>query len=209
MKKIRLTQQQVALVDDEDYEYLKKYLWTANKDIYENYYAKTTIKDIDDKNVVLVMHRFIMDTPKNMICDHAFHNTLDNRKFIEIDGELKENLRNCTASQNAMNRKSRKLSSSKYLGVCVTAKGLIVASIYVNKKQINLGTFNSEEEAAVTYDKAARKYFGKFANPNFKEEDTPNIILNNTSRFSSTYRKSRSYTEEEALNYIMNKLKSI
>jgi hypothetical protein len=45
---------------------------------------------------------------------------------------------------------------------------LIYFGARVNKKKIHLGYFETEEMAAKEYDKNARKYFGEFANLNFK-----------------------------------------
>ena len=73
-----------------------------------------------------------------------------------------------------MNTKS--FSKSGYLGVYVYNNKYknkiytyIKAGIAINGKQINLGTFKTVEEAAMEYDKAAKKYFGEFANLNFKQ----------------------------------------
>ena len=42
-----------------------------------------------------------------------------------------------------------------------------IAEIKVYKKQIRLGRFEVEKDAAVAYDEAARKYYGSLARTNF------------------------------------------
>lgn len=57
----------------------------------------------------IYLHRFIMNTPKGMVTDHKYHNTLDNRKC---------NLINATLSENQQNRKgARKGTKSGFRGV--------------------------------------------------------------------------------------------
>ena len=160
MKQIKLTQNQYALVDDEDFDELNQYKWTAcyNKCI-KGYYALRHIRLKNGKQITILMYRVIMNTPKGMHTDHSNHNPLDNRKV---------NLRICTRSQNQQNRVQHKNMTSKYKGVywSKTHKKWSVR-IKINKKQIHLGYFDSEIDAGKVYDKVAVKYFGEFACTNF------------------------------------------
>lgn len=154
MKKIKLTQGKYALVDDEDFDELNKHKWFARYDkCMEGYYALCHLKD--EKRTMVYMHRIIMNAPKGVEVDHINHDTLDNRK---------ENLRLCTHSQNLMNQIQHKLFSSKYKGVS-WHKGnkRWISRIMINKKQINLGCFDNEEESAKAYDKKAKEAFGEYA----------------------------------------------
>jgi len=62
-----------------------------------------------------------------------------------------------------MNRIAR--GKRKYLGVSYNRK-YIRAKISVNGKNINLGYFKTEIDAAIAYNEAAIKYHGEFANLN-------------------------------------------
>jgi hypothetical protein len=172
MKEINLTQGQFTLVDDEDYKYLMQWKWQAKKNC-NGYYAIHSYYagKINNKKIYkyISMHNLIIKPPKGMQCDHVFHNTLDNRKFIEIDGIMKPNLRICTTQQNNCNKTS--IGKSKYLGVGFSYKNSykqIQVRISSNRKRIYLGTFKTEEDAAKAYDKKALELHGEFANLNFK-----------------------------------------
>jgi hypothetical protein len=165
MKEIKLTQGKVALVDDEDYEFLNQWKWHTSKNVNTNYACRSVWIPEKSKQKGLIMHRLIMNTPDGMEVDHVFHNGLDNRKFIEINGELKINLRNCTSSENQKNRKP--CGAVKYLGVKKTPYGFR-AQIQVNHNSINLGNYKTARQAACVYDEAAQLYHGEFANLNFK-----------------------------------------
>lgn len=167
MKEIQLTKGQITLVDNEDYDYLMQWSWVAlfQKD---RYYAVARDKYSGKKQSQIRMHRVIMNTPDGMEVDHVFHNTLDNRKFIEINGELKQNLRNCTHEQNMMNAQFSR-GGSMYIGVYYRKdRKCYTATISHKDKSIHLGHFKTEEGAAIAYDNAAKLYRGEFAILNFK-----------------------------------------
>lgn len=148
-----------VLVDDDDFEELNKFKWVIQK-TNDNYYATRSIRVDNTKRMGIQMHRTVMKLKQGdgLIVDHKNHNGLDNRK---------ENLRIVTASQNNQNRRSRKNSTSKYLGVCWFKRDKKwQAAIKTGGKQIKLGFFISEIDAAKAYNQAALKYFKEYANLN-------------------------------------------
>lgn len=152
MKEIRLPRGKVALVDDEDYELLGQRRWCCGKEGYAQR---------KDNNTIIRMHRIIMNTPDGMLTDHINQNKLDNQK---------NNLRICTYAENLMNSSKRKHTTSIYKGVSYNKqRKKWEAYIKFNKKQIHLGNFNYEKEAAKKYDEKAKELFGEFARLNFGE----------------------------------------
>lgn len=153
MRLIPLTQGKFAQVDDWNYNWLNQWKWTAAKD-KNTYYAYR--KDEQNPKNNIRLHRLIMNTPANMDVDHRDHNGLNCQEY---------NMRNCTTSQNCMNRKSRGVS--KYLGVSKRKhRDLYVSQIMHEKKIIILGYFKNEIDAAKAYNIGAKKYHGEFANLN-------------------------------------------
>lgn len=160
MKQIPLTQGKFALVDDDMYDYLNQWSWFANR-LGNTFYATRNEGKRPFRRKVF-MHRVIMDTPKGMDTDHIDGNGLRN---------LRENLRNCTHAENARNRKKPKGSFSGFKGVSWHKDAQKYhARIIVDGKAKHLGVFGDPEEAARAYDKAAKEYFGEFANLNFQDE---------------------------------------
>ena len=78
------------------------------------------------------------------------------------------NLRPANRAQNCANVKSLSGSSSIYLGVYKSSSGTRwCASIRSGSIRKHLGSYNTEKEAAIAYDAAAKIYHGDFANVNF------------------------------------------
>lgn len=147
-----------AIVDDENFELLSSYRWYAFK-TKTNYYAVRNEKSNGKVNKIL-MHRQILGCNSSDVVDHIDHNGLNNTL---------QNIRVCSIAENNKNRNKVKQTSSKYLGVTKYVSGKrvrISAVISVNSKNIKIGDFKTEEEAALAYNNAAKKYHGEFANLN-------------------------------------------
>jgi hypothetical protein len=154
-KEIKLTQGKLALVDDEDFEWLNQWKW-----YYHDGYALRMSLGSNRKSIR--MHRIIMNTPDNMEPDHINGNTLDNRKY---------NLRNCTHAENLCNSKIQINNASGYKGVSWN-KQRKKWSVKIVKNQIHifLGLYISKEDAINVYNKKAKELFGEYAKLNYIKE---------------------------------------
>jgi hypothetical protein len=153
MKNIPLTQGQLALIDDEDFERVNQYKWQAKwEKRTKSFYAIMVTSRPNRKTIQ--MSRFIMQTPDSLICDHISHDTLDNQK---------SNLRNCTESQNRMNQKSRGTNT----GIkCIhpTSNNRYQVHIRANSKTVYRKNFKTLEEALSARNEELKKHHGEFAN---------------------------------------------
>lgn len=158
MKKIELTQGEVALIDDKDYERVSQYKWTLLK---REKLMHAYRKDINNKTINL--HRFVMDLiegDKRQI-DHINGDGLDNQK---------DNLRICSIRENSFNRGKNKNNTSGYKGVIWNKQASKWQARINIPKQKHLGFFANIMDAAIAYNNAATKYHGGFAKLNLIDE---------------------------------------
>ena len=124
------------LIDTEDFDKIKDFKWVYN----HNGYARN--------GKLGLMHRYILNIKGKVIVDHINQNKLDNRKC---------NLRLTNKSTNRINSnqiKGYRLRKRK--------KGdRYTAFIKINGKQVNLGTYNTPEEAQQIYLDKRREIYGE------------------------------------------------
>lgn len=145
MKEIPLTQNQVALVDDTDFEWLSQWKWLAvwNR-CTRSFYARRKESLPCGKRVPVQMQRVILGLKRGdkLQADHKNHDTLDNRR---------ENLRAVTCAENQWNRHANGYTWDK-------RRGKYKAKIEVGGVQKFLGYFDTSDEARAAYLKAKTIY---------------------------------------------------
>lgn len=149
---VRLTKGCVALVDDEDLPLVAPHRWCVAAMGKGHKYA---VRQANGKRVIL--HRTILGAQPGQYVDHRNGDTLDNRRA---------NLRLCTASENARNRR-KTVGNSQFKGVCWDKRNKNwLASIYYEGCSHNIGRFQDEVAAAKAYNTEAARVFGEFAHLN-------------------------------------------
>jgi hypothetical protein len=152
MKTIKTTDGQEILVSNVDFKRFNKLWWKVDSWGYAYTYIRGLSLDTRQ------MHRIILNPKKGEYCDHKNRNRLDNRR---------SNLRIATRSQNQCNRNIQSNNKTGYIGVSWDKINKTWrANIQKFHKAYNLGRYDSKEDAAKAYNRAAKKMHGLFANLN-------------------------------------------
>lgn len=148
-----LTQGFVAFIDPDDVPKVGDRSWNAAKSpASTKWYAQRS--NYGGSPRILKLHRAIMNASSKQLIDHRDGNTFDNRKH---------NLRQATKAKNNMNA-AYGHGTSKFKGVCWKRDiGRWRAYIKIDQKQVSLGVYDDEMEAAKAYDRKALELFGEFA----------------------------------------------
>jgi len=141
MKEIKLTQGKIALVDDDDYDWLNKFKWCVIKSGKLFYASRLKRKSELNSSSLILMHRIIMNVNCDEHIDHIDGNSLNNQKL---------NLRVADQRTNCQNLHISK--TSKYPGVHHHSKNnKWIAQIQKGNKRFHLGCFDTEKEAYKKY----------------------------------------------------------
>lgn len=160
MREIPLTRGLVAIVDDEDFDWLSQWKWHAHSTGNGVYAARNTsvAERAAGLGRTVYMHRAICRPPVGLVTDHVNCDRLDNRR---------QNLRHATPRQNTWN--SAMKGAVAFYGVRLCAQTKRFAARIKTPSGVKwLGRFDTPEEAARAYDAAARER-GAFARLNFPE----------------------------------------
>jgi hypothetical protein len=151
--KVSTTNGSFFLIDNEDFEEVCKFKWA-------NSYHLGRIRKTSGPREAL--HNFLMgNPPKGFTWDHIDRDYRNNHRA---------NLRLATPQQQSRNQDISVKKGTKYKGISLYRNGKWRVQIAdSNGKNIHIGYFTDEEEAARVWDKVAKVYHGEFAVLNFPE----------------------------------------
>jgi len=148
-----VNKKEICIIDVDDFDTIKKYNWSLDK----NGYVVARTKDFGTTRIT-IHNLIIRKNNKSNHIDHINCNKLDNRKI---------NLRECTHSQNKMNRPKQSNNSSGIKGVYFDkSRKKWGARILLRNNILKQKRFNSKEEAIDARKKWEEELFGEF---NYKQ----------------------------------------
>lgn len=164
MKEITVNSKKI-LLDDEDYKYLCNFKWKVIKK-GNDYYAVIKKMKGKGRTTQIYLHEFLIDLENQDCIGFKNKNTLDNRR---------ENLFGVSKGYNVARTRKRKTvkgglkPKSKYKGVTRRIKkGKTTWEVRIakDKKTYYVGSYKTEKQAGLAYNKKAEELYGEFAYKN-------------------------------------------
>ena len=142
------------LIDLEDVDKCKNYTWSIQ--MVRSGKDKSYIEFYATNGQIGMLHRYLMNAPKDTMVDHINGDTYDNRRY---------NLRVCRQEDNHKNRKKQSNNKSGHRGVMWYPYRNLnkwMSYICIDKKRTTLGYFTDFQEAVNVRLDAELKYFGEY-----------------------------------------------
>lgn len=134
------------IFDNTDIDFINSHVWYYNNRGY--IYTRENGKNI-------LLHRLILNAEEDQEVDHQNGDKLDNRRF---------NLRIVSSQENSFNQTLRSDNSTGWKGVSFSIRDRKYrANICKGGKNYSLGYYDTAIEAAMAYNKAAKRLFGEYA----------------------------------------------
>lgn len=153
MRQIRISRRLFALVDDQDYDRLLPFKWSAKPSEDGRVYAVTNIRT-DCGWRQKSMSTMLINPPRGHVVLFKNHWGLDCRR---------KNLMVVPRDKTQRYHRVRRQSFTGLKGISLESDGRYSALIQVDGVPLRVGTYDTPEEAMAAYDKAIKRYFGKMA----------------------------------------------
>jgi hypothetical protein len=154
------------LLDDLDYKYLSNFKWKVIKKGKDWYAVIKKMKGIGRRTTQIYLHEFLIELDNQDCIGFKNKNTLDNRR---------ENLFGVSKGYNIARTRKRLTTKgglkpkSKYKGVTRRIKkGKTTWEVRISKdkKTYYVGSYKTEKQAGLAYNKKAEELYGEFAYKN-------------------------------------------
>jgi hypothetical protein len=159
-KEIPLSRGMVAIVDDEDYDFLSQWKWSAS---HQGYAVRR------QGGKIIIMHRALLGYDGKNEIDHINREKWDNRKSnLRIVSHADNNKNRPKTSRNKCGRKGviyNKQLSKPWVTHITIRDG------ENNKIHYHVVNYENIDDATVAYDVQALRYFKEFAYTNFPREN--------------------------------------
>jgi len=165
MKEISVGNKRI-LLDNEDHKYLSNFKWRVIKKGNDWYAVVKKMKGIGRRTTQIYLHEFLIELDNQDCIGFKNKNTLDNRR---------ENLFGVSKGYNLARTRKRLTvkgglkPKSKYKGVTRRIKkGKTTWEVRIakDKKTYYVGSYKTEKQAGLAYNKKAEELYGEFAYKN-------------------------------------------